>query len=156
MPRLPSLAVCSLLLAGAVAGCGPSKKPAPKPAAAPEPAAAAAPDPTKPAPPPKVTAEQMAKLEADFTAARKLVEEARALRKQGEAMEKAEGREAANPTLFKARKIYREAVGMTEQWIEGDLGVVTQPQVDAYLQQWNRERGSWIKEDASMGAKLHE
>jgi len=153
LPRLSSLTVCVLLLAGA---CSKAAKPAPKPAPAPEPAPVAAPDPTKPAPPPKLTAEQMTKLEAEFSAARKLVEEARALRKQGEAIEKTDGREAANPTLYKARKIYREAVAMTEQWIEGDLGVVTQPQVDAYLQKWNSERGSWIKEDASMGQKLHE
>lgn len=150
MPRLAIPVLLAATLAAASA-CG---KPAPAPKPAP-PAPAAAPVGKAP-PPPRLTGDQTVKLEADFAAARKIIEEARALREEGTRIEQTQGREAANPTLFKARKKYREAVGMTETWIEGDLGVVTKAQVDAYLQSWYQERASWIKEDASMGSKLHE
>lgn len=150
---MPRLAIPVLLAVSVVAASACSKPaPAPKPSApAPVPTA-----PGKPAPPPRLTGDQTVKLEADFAAARRIIEEARALREEGTRIEQTQGREAANPTLFKARKKYREAVGMTETWIEGDLGVVTKAQVDAYLQSWFQERATWIKEDASMGSKLHE
>jgi hypothetical protein len=156
LPRVPIAAFLALSLAvpliGALGACSPSAKPAAKPAAAPAAAPAAKPA----APPPRLTGDQMVKLEADFGAARKIIGEARTLRAEGERLEREKGREAASPTLYKARKKYREAAGMTETWIEGDLGVVSKAQVDAYLQSWFQERAAWIKEDASMGQKLHE
>lgn len=131
-----------------------SKPPAP---AAPPPAVESPKITAKPAaPPPPLSVDQKMRLENDFTTARRVVEEARALRAQGEQIEREKGRDAANPTLFKARLKYREAVRNTELWVEGDLGNVTKGQVDLYLGAYASERGQWIKEDASMGSKLHE
>jgi len=98
----------------------------------------------------------MSKLEADFGAARKIVEQARAIREEGNRIEKEKGFDAANPTLYRARKEYQKAIGMTERWIEPDVGVITKAQFQAYLQTWFRERETWIQENSSMGSKIHE
>lgn len=137
----------------AVGACG--KKPAPAPVA---PVAAPAPTPGKPAPPappPKLTADQMIRLEADFARARDIAKEADKYRDEGRALARTGGQEAANDVWVKAKKKYQEALNITECWVEGELHVVSDAQVKAYLGRWQDERGTWIKSMSEFG-KLHE
>ena len=109
------------------------------------------------APPPPLTASQKIAISADFDSARKIILEARDLRLQGEAIEREKGRENANDTLVAARKKYRLAAQATEKWVEPELNEITQKQLDRdpELRSYFEERGTWIKEDASMGPKLN-
>jgi hypothetical protein len=143
------LAAFAALIAGA---CG--KKPAPAPA----PVAAPAPTPGKPAPPappPRLTGAQMVRLEADFATAREMAKAADGWRDEGRALAKTGGQEAANDVWVKAKKKYQEALNLTERWVEGELGEVTDAQVKAYLGRWQDERGAWIKSMSEFG-KLHD
>lgn len=159
MRRAPaSVIALPLLVAAALAsaGCGKKKAAAPPPAKAP--AVAPTIQPKKEVPPPPLTGSQRVQIEADFAEARKLADEARVLRLKGEQLEKDKGREAANDTFVAARRTYQKAVQMTEKWVEPDAGQeVTQRQVDllAELRPYVDQRGSWIKEIASMGVKLN-
>ena len=94
-------------------------------------------------------------VEATFLEARKLVKQAREFKSAGEAIEKTQGRQAANDTLVKAKKLFKEAAANTEDWIEPDLGKVTEGQVKDYLQSYNNERAAWLKDISSLG-KLHD
>jgi hypothetical protein len=89
-----------------------------------------------------------------FTAARAIAKEAEKLKVEGEALEKQQGRAAANDTLVKAKKKYQEALGMTEDWTEPELGKVTEAQVKDWLSDQVTERGRWTKAVADLG-KLH-
>ena len=52
------------------------------------------------------------------------------------------GREAANDTLYEAKKLYRKAAEMTETWIEEELGPLTQAQIEKYMKTYAAERGT--------------
>lgn len=138
-----------LVAAGA---CGKKPAPAPTPVAAPAPTPG---KPAPPAPPPKLTGDQMVRLEADFAKAREIAKEADRFRDEGRNLAKAGGQEAANDSWVKAKKRYQEALNITERWVEGELHEVTDAQVKAYLGRWQDERGAWIKSAADFG-KLHE
>jgi hypothetical protein len=127
----------------------PAPPPAPAPAAQPKPAG-----PKPPEPPPKLSDTQMGALQLAFKSARQQVEEARKLKREGEAIERSKSRQEANDTYVKAKELYRKATESTEEWIEPDLGKVTAAQVDAYLTAWRDERGKWIKEMSDLG-KVH-
>ena len=140
--------VCALLsLPPALAGCGDSPRAAP---AAPPVEAA----PVKKGVP-NLTKAQDAKLTTDFSKARDLVAEARKFRREGRKILAKDGAEAANDKFLKARRLYRQAAQITEDWVEPELGVVTKAQIDIYLGSLVRERGKWMKESGKMG-KLHD
>lgn len=149
--------VLALTAAGALgaAGCG-KKKPLPPivaPAADPAPRIT----PKVEEPPPPLSAGQKIQIASDYDRARKLASEARELRLRGEMIEREKGREHANDTYVTARRKYREAVQITERWVEPELGQVTLKQLekDAEVKRYFEERASWIQEDASMGQKLN-
>ena len=153
-PAFLAFAAAAALLGAA--GCG-KKKPIAT-IAPPPPDAAPRIVPKPEAPPPPLTPAQKIQIAADFDEARKKVMEARTYRLQGEEIERKDGREAANDTYVKARKLYRSAAQLTEPWVEPEAGNrVTQKQVekDPELHTYAEERGSWIKEDISMGQKLN-
>lgn len=110
---------------------------------------------TKRAEIPKPTDAQMKQVQRAWDAAGKLVTQARALRTQGEEIERTQSRDAANDTLAQARKLYREAIESTEEWIEPELGPFSQETIDKYLGAFLSERHAWITESAKMG-KLHD
>lgn len=150
------LALALIVVAAAAAGgCG-KKKPvptiAPPPADGPPKIV-----PKAELPPPKLTASQKVAIEGDFAEARRIVAEARDARMKGEQLMREKGPEAANDIFVVARKKYRIAAGKTEKWVEPDLHEVTQRQLDLdpEVKSYFEERGSWIKEDASMGQKLN-
>lgn len=139
----------------ALSGCS-KEEPPPAPAPAPEPpkAAPAKPAPAKPNLAPPLSDAQKAAMEKSFNAARELVKKAREFKAQGDALVKTQGIQAANDVYVKARDLYRQATETTEEWIEPELGKVTEAQVKDYLGSMLSERGTWVKENASMG-KLH-
>ena len=142
------------LALAAAAGCSKKAPPAePKPAEAP-PTPAATPTPAKPSKSPQLTDTQKAEMQASFTKARALVKEAEKLKGEGELLEKSQGRAAANDTLFAAKDKYREALDITEDWVEPELGKVTEAQVKDWLYDQTSERGRWTKASADLG-KLH-
>lgn len=150
------LALALVAAVGAAAGCRKKEPPAPPPAPAPEPPKPA-PKPAAPAKPalaPPLTPAQKAEMERVFAEARKLVTQAMKLKSEGELIERSQGREAANDTLVKARDLFREACEMTEDWIEPELGKVTEAQVKDHLSAYFDERGKWQKLNSDMG-KLH-
>jgi len=149
--------VLALIVAATLVGCGKKK---PVPVVAPPPAKEAPVIvPKKVAPPPPLSADQKFRIAGDFDNARKVILEARDFRLKGEAIERKDGREAANDTYVQARKRYRQAAQMTEKWIEPEAPEheVSQRQVDLdpELKTYFDERGRWIQEDASMGQKLN-
>lgn len=145
----------ALVLIALVAGCSPPPAPPPEPVKSPEPPTApVVAKPARPAMAPPLSAAQKQVMESAFTAAREMVKKARDLRREAEQIEKAQGREAANDTYVKARDLYRDATESTEDWIEPEIGKVTEAQVKDYLTSYLEERGTWVKENASMG-KLH-
>lgn len=145
----------ALLVLAALAGCKKeAPPPAPAPVAEPPKPAPVKPAPAKPSLAPPLSDAQKAAMEKCFNAARELVKQARGLRTQAEAIEKTQTREAANDIYVKARDLYRQATESTEEWIEPELGKVTEAQVKDYLGSMLSERGAWVKENASMG-KLH-
>lgn len=150
MSKIPaaSLALIALLsVSAALPGCGKKKaKPVPQTNTAPTTT-------TKQVPP--IPADQMDKVKKSFNAAAEIASRARDLRAQGLKIEAESGREAANDTLAQARKLYREAASMTEEWIEPDLGPFTQDQIDKFLGSFVAQRGKWISESGKMG-KLHD
>ena len=148
--RRTTLAVV-VIAATALSACG--KKPAPV-VAAPAPAPAVA-GPKPVAPPPRLTGEQTVSMDADFARGRAIAKEADGFREAGRAIAKEKGQEAANDTWVKAKHKYQEALTVTERWVEGELHVVTDAQVKAYLGARVDERGAWIKAISEMG-KLHE
>jgi hypothetical protein len=121
----------ALVVLAALAGCKKKEpEPAPVPVAEPPKPVAAKPSPPKPTLSPPLSAAQQA------------------------AIEKTQTREAANDIYVKARDLYRQATESTEEWIEPELGKVTEAQVKDHLGSMLNERGAWVKESASMG-KLH-
>jgi len=147
----PALAVlCCLAL---VPACGKPSYQAPAPAGGTQPTGSATP--AREAPPPKLTSAQEAQLDAAFREARGLVEQARELKRKGEEVERTANRQAANDYFRDAKRLYRDAAAVTEDWIEPGLGKVTERQVEWYLAKYVRERGAWFSESASMG-KIHD
>ena len=145
----------AFVLLALLAGCSKPPAPPPAPVAAPEPPKPVAPaKPPRPNMAPPLSSAQKQVMEAAFTAAREMVKKARDLRRQAEQIEKTSSREAANNTYVQARDLYREATESTEDWIEPEIGKVTEAQVKDYLTSYLEERGTWVKENASMG-KLH-
>ncbi len=145
----------ALVVLAALAGCKKKEpEPVPVPVAEPPKPVAAKPSPSKPALSPPLSAAQQSAMEKSFGAARELVKRARGLRAEAEAIEKTQTREAANDIYVKARDLYREATESTEEWIEPELGKVTEAQLKDHLGAMLSERGAWVKENASMG-KLH-
>jgi hypothetical protein len=145
----------ALLALVLLAGCSKAPPPpAPEPAPAPAPKPAEAPKPAKPNMAPPLSDAQKAALKIAFDKARELVKQAQKFKAEGEAIEKAQGREAANNTLVKAKDLFREACELTEDWVEPDLGKVTEGQVKDYLTEYFNERARWQKAMAEMG-KLH-
>ena len=118
---------------------------------------AATPQPTQPAQPAGPTVQpltdaQMAKMKKTFEEARALVEQARTHRKAGEAAGAAgNGISDAIPHYQEARPLYRRACEMVEDWVEPDLGVVTEGQVEEFLRPEVAELGKWQKENSGMG-----
>jgi len=105
----------------------------------------------KPKPVVKPSAAQMAKVKVSFDEAGKLAAQARVLRKEAEALERADGREAAKDKYNAAKKLYRQALVDTEQWIEEDFEIFSQAQIDKYMRSFSNERAGWQKESAGMG-----
>ena len=105
----------------------------------------------KPKPVVKPTAAEMAQVKASFDAAGTLVAQATALRKEAEGIERADGREAAKDKYNQAKKLYRQALQDTEEWIEEELGPFSQAQIDKYLRAYLNERAGWQKQSAGMG-----
>ncbi len=141
----------SLALVGACDGGGSA------PAAPPPADTAPAPAPSRPAKKTvgPLTQAQSAAVERSFIAARKFADRAKELVKKGEEIEKTAGREAANDTLLEARRLYRKAAEMTEEWIEAELGPFSEEQIDKYMRSYMRERGKWLSASGRMG-KLHD
>jgi len=99
-----------------------------------------------------LTAAQMTKMQAAFTEARAIIATARSHREAGEAAGKAgNGVQDAIPHYQEAKPLYREAFQVVEEWIEPDLGIVTDGQVDEFLRPEVAELHKWQKESASMG-----
>ena len=148
---------CSLLALVLLAGCG-DDAPAPAPVVeAPKPA----PAPVKPPAPvkanlaPPLSDAQKAAVQKAFTEARALVKQAEQLKAEGDRIEKAQGRDAANDTLVRAKDLYHKAVESVSDWTDGDLaGKVTDAQVKDYLSDYVNEVGRWQKAISDMG-KLH-
>ena len=105
----------------------------------------------KPKPVVKPTAAQMAKVKASFDKGAELAAKATVLRKEGEALEREGGREAAKGKYNAAKRLYREALVVTEEWIEEEFGHFSQAQIDRYLGSFLNERASWQKQSAGMG-----
>jgi len=147
--RPASAALVVLALAASAALTAACSERAPAPVAPVEQAA-----PTKPGVPP-ISKAKMDQVRASFDAAAKLAAQADVLRREGEKIEAAQGREAANDTLAKAKKLYRQAAMDTEEWIEEELGPFTEAQIDAHLRAFVNERAGWIKKAGQMG-KLHD
>lgn len=110
--------------------------------------------PAKPGVPP-ISEAKKAEVKAAFDAAAKIATQADALRREGEKIRSAQGQEAANDTFVKAHKLYRDALEMTEEWVEEDLGPFTKEQIDTQLRAYVNERAGWIKAQRSFG-KLHD
>lgn len=144
----------ALIVLAALAGCSDPPPPPAPPAPVEAPKPAPKPVASKPTLSPPLSAAQKTAMEKSFNAARELVKQARGLRTQAEAIEKTQTREAANDIYVKARDLYRQATESTEEWIEPELGKVTEAQLKDHLGSMLSERGTWVKENASMG-KLH-
>ena len=90
--------------------------------------------------------------EKAFTEARVLIAQAKAHREAGEAAGKAgNGVQDAIPHYQEAKPLYREAFQIVEEWIEPELGVVTEGQVEEFMQPELAELHRWQKASASMG-----
>jgi hypothetical protein len=149
-----ALVLVPLALALLAAGCGePSRGPRSAPSA--QVAPTTPPAATPAAPPPQLDAYQKTAMGQAFTEARRHVEQARALRKQGEELERTQGRQAANDSYRQAKSLYRKALEATEEWVEPELRRVTRQQVDRYMAAEERERRAWAQESAGMG-KIHD
>jgi len=110
--------------------------------------------PTQPAGPvvQPLTAAQMTKMTAIFVKAQVLADKADAHREAGEAAAKAGGgMQAAIPHYQEAKPLYREACQIVEDWIEPDLGMVTEGQVEEFLRPEVARVHKWQKASASMG-----
>ncbi len=145
MIRLPTLSALALLGAAcliATACDSGSSKPAP-----------VAPQATTPRKPgvPALTATQLAAISTTFAEGRVWAEQADALQRKGIEAERADGIQAAIPFYQEARPLYRRASQHVEEWVEPDLGRITQEQVDAFLGTELRELSRWQKANMSMG-----
>ena len=147
----------ALIVLAFAAGCSdPPPKPveAPKPAQAPKPVAP--PKAAKPNMAPPLSDAQNAAISKAFTEARALAKEAADLKAEGDKIEKAQGRDAANATLYKAKSLYHKAVESVSDWTDGDLaGKVTDAQLKDYLGTYTAEVGKWQKAISDMG-KVHD
>lgn len=146
--------LCAL---AALAACS-KPKPAPAPVPPPvvqQPVVVKPPAPVKAAPPPKLTSDQMTRLDADFKRAETLVVEADRLLAEGKALLTKSGPEAANDTFVKAKKKYQEVMAITEPWVEEEMHEVTAAQINAYLRDYTNKVNRWQK---AMGQipKLHD
>lgn len=114
-------------------------------------------EPPKPAKPnlsPDLSAAQKAELDASFKKARDLVAQGLKYKAEGEAIEKGQGRAAANDTLVKAKDCFRQACEIVEDWVEPELGKVTEAQVKDHLSQYQSEIAKWQRYISELG-KLH-
>jgi hypothetical protein len=145
------LPVLALVL---LAGCGKKDPPPASKPADPAPSTAPVAPPAKPGKAPPLTDAQKAEMAKCFADARVLVKEAEKFKAEGEIIEKGQGRAAANDVLVKAKDKYREALEMTEEWVEPELNKVTDAQVKDWLYDQVSERGKWTKAIADLG-KLH-
>jgi len=146
----------ALVLLAFAAGCSdpppPPAAPA-KPAEAPKPATP--PKPAKPNMAPPLSDAQNAAIAKAFTEARALAKEAEAAKAEGDRIEKAQGRDAANATLVKAKDLYHKALENVSDWTDGDLGgKVTDAQLKDYLGTYVSEVGKWQKAISDIG-KVH-
>jgi hypothetical protein len=147
---------CTLLALVLLASCSEdAPKPTP-PVEPPKPAPVAVkPAPTKPSMAPPLSEAQKKALEAAFADARALAKQADQAKTEGERIEKAQGRDAANATLVKAKDLYHKAVEMVSDWTDGDLaGKITDAQVKDYLSNYVTEVGKWQKAISDIG-KVH-
>src|SRR5204863_139861 len=103
---------------------------------------------------PRLTEAQMADMQKTLVTAREKVKQAREFKKQGMEILKAKGIQEANDTLVKARDLFKAALEGTEDYVEPELGKVTEAQVKDYMGDVVNERATWTKEIAEMG-KLH-
>jgi hypothetical protein len=99
-----------------------------------------------------LTAAQMTKMQAVFAEAQALATRADAHRKAGdEAARAGGGQQAAIPHYQEAKPLYRQACQMVEDWIEPDLGIVTEGQVEEFLRPEVAMVHKWQKGSAAMG-----
>ncbi len=145
-----------LVLATLLPACG--EEPAPTPTAPPPVVAKKPVAPPPVAQPGKATPlseSQKQALEAAFNEARGYAKEADGLKIQADAIERAQGRAAANDKLVQAKELYHKACDTVSDWLDGDLaGKVTDAQVKDYLGSYVTEAGRWQKAISDIG-KVH-
>jgi hypothetical protein len=149
----------TLLASAFAAGCSDPPPPPPppvvKPADPPKPPPA---KPTKPNMAPPLSAAQKTELETAFKAARELAKQADTAKAEAMMLEKSQGRQAANATYVKAKKLYASAIASVSDWLDGDLAQppkVTDAQVTDYLGSYANEVHKWQASNSDIG-KVHE
>ena len=133
--------MASIALTACDSGSGPAAQPA-QPAQPAGPAAEVVPE---------LTAAQMSKMQSMFKEAEALAAEADKHREAGMQAARDGGQAAAIPHYQEAKPLYREACQMVEEWIEPELGVVTDAQVKKFLGPEVAKVGKWQKASAAMG-----